>query len=102
MKSHMRMRKVNIYVQYSREQMAEFYNEPRKRFLNSNVDLAPQEFANLFHRTSLRRRFDTELQNSFEESPRPAAMLAFSPRSKSIPERGLKPTYRCCFRQLLR
>src|SRR5262249_40865611 len=42
MKSHMRMRKVNIYVQHSREQMAEFYNEPRNRFLNSNVDLATQ------------------------------------------------------------
>src|SRR5262245_39652391 len=40
MKSHMRMRKVNIYVQHSREQMAEFHNEPRNRFLNSNVDLA--------------------------------------------------------------
>ena len=38
----MRMRKVNIYVQHSREQMAEFYNEPRNRFLNSNVDLATQ------------------------------------------------------------
>src|SRR5262249_18548566 len=34
--------KVNIYVQHSREQMAEFYNEPRNRFLNSNVDLATQ------------------------------------------------------------
>src|SRR5262249_44371420 len=42
MKSHMRMRKVNIYVQHSREQMAESYNEPRNRFLNSNVDLATQ------------------------------------------------------------
>ena len=38
----MRMRKVNIYVQHSREQMAEFYNEPRNWFLNSNVDLATQ------------------------------------------------------------
>ena len=42
MKSHMRMRKVNIYVQHSREQMEEFYNEPRNRFLSSNVDLATQ------------------------------------------------------------
>jgi hypothetical protein len=38
----MRMRKVNIYIQHSSEQMAEFYNEPRKRFLNSNIDLATQ------------------------------------------------------------
>ena len=43
MKSHMRMRKVNIYVQHSREQMEEFYNAPRNRFLNSNVDLATQQ-----------------------------------------------------------
>src|SRR5215510_12841373 len=42
MKSPMPMRKVNIYVQHSREQMAESYNEPRNRFLNSNVDLAKQ------------------------------------------------------------
>src|SRR5262247_4831741 len=42
MKSHMRMRKVDIYVQHSREQMTEFYNEPRNRFLNSNIGLATQ------------------------------------------------------------
>ncbi len=35
-----------------------------------------KNLANFFHRTSRRRGFDTALQNSFAESPRPAAILA--------------------------